>query len=92
MLAEKFKLHYCAENVASMTAESKAVFSKLLRVMPIRVCASGISHCRRPRYFWADWAIPESPGVQVTQGPTHVDVRFTADRADPALWTDPGWQ
>ena len=49
VLAEKLKLHYCAENVASMTADSKAFFSQLLRVMPIRVCASGISHCRRPR-------------------------------------------
>ena len=26
------------------------------------------------------------------QGPTHVDVRFMASRADPELWTDPGWQ
>ena len=62
VVAEKYKLHYCSENVASMTKENRDRFTGILRVLPTRICSSGICHTRRPRYFWNSWVIPEGLG------------------------------
>ena len=66
---EKHRVHYCAENVASMSEKDKAEFSRLLRVKPVRVCSKGLCQSRRPRYVWACWAIPQGPRLTLEGWP-----------------------
>ena len=58
VVKEKHKLQYSSENVASMTEADKSEFTRLLRVVPLRICSSGLCQSRRARYFWPSWAVP----------------------------------
>ena len=74
-----------------MDKKDRDIFYTYLRVRPIRACSAGITQVRRPRYYWASWAIPESEGVAVAHKDGQIDVSFKATLPDPSLWVDSGW-
>ena len=67
LAAEKYRVKFMSENVASMDDQDRDVFTGLWRAKPVRACSRGLSQVRRPRYYWFNWIVPESPGVAVQQ-------------------------
>ena len=90
--AEKHKLEFLFENVASMDAADRDIVSHYLGVRPIVACAAGLSHVRRRRYLWASWKMFEWPGVTLKEKPEAWALSFSATLPQSQLWTCPGWQ
>ena len=66
--AEKHRLEFLLENVATMASENRDVISSYLGVRPVVVCSSGISQVKRRRYLWASWPIRPGEGDRYPGG------------------------
>ena len=90
--AEKHRLEFLLENVATMSNDNRDRISSFLGVRPVAVCSSGISQVKRRRYLWASWPILSGEGVSVSQEPQYWNVKFTGALPNPNLWAAPGWE
>ena len=90
--AEKHRLEFCFENVASMDAADRDLVSHYLGVRPVVACARGLSQVKRKRYYWLSWQMKEWPGVTVEQQEATWKVSFEAQIPPASLWMKPGWE
>ena len=73
-------VHACEENVASMDNVDRDEMSRVLGRIPLRICASGVTWCRRPRYYWPSWDMASKAGasIEVMDGYKKVTLRGEA--------------
>ena len=67
------------ENVSSMDRagpHTRRSYNKVLGLLPVHCCSSLCSPCRRPRYYWINWALEETEEAKL-----HIE----EDRAELAL-------
>ena len=77
--AEKHRLEFLFENVASMDGQDRDLVSYYLGVRPVVACSSGLSQVRRKRYLWLSWQIKEWTGVSVCEQESAWAVNFQAE-------------
>ena len=90
--AEKHRLEFLFENVASMERSDRDVVSHYLGVRPIVACASGLSQVRRKRYLWASWKMSSWQGATLDEQESTWALSFAAELPAPSLWTTSGWE
>ena len=72
-IRELFKQHFTwcptyslMESVASMDAIDRRHMSTAFGGLPVLCDAGDLTWCRRPRLYWCDWELVESPGFSFT--------------------------
>lgn len=83
-------VHFFVENVFSMTEASRKEFSAVLGVEPVLVEASYFTWCRRPRLFWASWAIVAFEGENLIDKGDYQQWTFPDLRPEAESWVDEG--
>ena len=81
------------ECVASMDAPVRDQISQDFGVRPLEICPSGRIPMCRPRYYWADWHVKLSDGVEL-EATTEVDRIHLPPPVKPVqdeVWADAGW-
>ena len=78
------------EKVASMSCMDRAIFSRYLDVLSLRICASGIAQVRRDRLCWCSWKVSKSHGVTVKDEEDQIVVKFDAVLPEPSTWVTLG--
>ena len=56
------------ESVASMDKKDRDIMTQGIGTEPLRCDAGTLTWCHRPRLYWCDWEIVESPGYHITPG------------------------
>ena len=92
LLKEKWKVFSMTENVASMSNADRDIFSQTLGLIPRRACPSGFCQVRRPRYYWINWVVRSSPGVQVEAKDECRHVKLAGKGFPSHLWVSDGWE
>ena len=90
--AEKHRIFFLNENVASMSGENRDQFSKFLRVQPVCADAADICRVRRRRYFWLNWGVPPCSDVEAEPRDGYTQLRFRATLPPDDTWVDNGWR
>ena len=91
--AERLNPELLDENVSSMSDEMRKMFSDLLGLDPVEVCASGLCGARRSRLYWPSWSLGDFGDVSVEARPGGPPkVRLMADRPPWQSWAEPGWK
>ncbi|CAE8660827.1 unnamed protein product, partial [Polarella glacialis] len=85
------------ESVASMAAVDRATYSESMGFLPVRICASGVSFCARPRLYWIDWRLNLEDGVSVLEErgagwQAFTPIELCIPFGDQRDFLSPGWQ
>eukprot|EP00438_Fugacium_kawagutii_P014258 Skav215743 [mRNA] locus=scaffold106:20958:23971:- [translate_table: standard] len=79
------------ENVASMDISDQNHMSASFEEEPLYIDAAGVSLAHRPRLYWIDWEIQESPDAQFSTTPSgRHSVQLHGELVD-AEYLLPGW-
>ena len=89
--AEKHRVFFMNENVASMSGSDRDTFTHYLGVQPICADAADLCRVRRRRYYWCNWDVGEADGVSSEQREGYKQVNFAAELAGDDSWVSPGW-
>ena len=78
------------ESVASMDSQDEEVMSSSFGSKPWAIDAQDVSLARRPRLYWVEWEIAETPDVQVQVVQGRHTLRLVAT-VDAKAYLFPGW-
>ncbi|CAE7349712.1 unnamed protein product [Symbiodinium sp. CCMP2592] len=79
MLRQSFSwcpVHFIQESVFQMDLGDRQEFTRAAGVLPIRICASELSPCRRDRLYWIDWTVEAGDGAHITPSTTTTRAGF----------------
>ena len=80
------------ECVASMSRDSQALYDKQCQVVPLRICASDISACRRPRLYWPSYPLVKTDDALFAQEDRWTSVKLIGKKLPVARWCPRGWR
>ncbi|CAE7827088.1 unnamed protein product [Symbiodinium sp. CCMP2592] len=89
-------VHFIHESFFTMEDFDRQTHTRSSQVLPYRVCASGLSLCRRERLYWFDWGLQSEEGV-VLHPPTssglsaYGEIRFECS-VEPLQFLEKGWR
>ena len=83
-------VHHLMESVASMDDVDKDVMSEGIGSTPILCDAGEISWCRRPRYYWFSWDMPEDDHHLWVRDREVPEVKLVG-RQELDMVLQPGW-
>ena len=79
------------ESVASMDLQDQEYMSQAVGLEPLYIDASGVSLAHRPRLYWLDWEILESPDAIFGETPAGRQSVELHASLDPKAFLEPGW-
>ena len=83
-------VEFFVENVASMPDADVVTFSEVLETRPVHIDAKYFTHCRRPRLFWASWAVIPQDNEEIVKKPHYDEWIFPDCQKGVDTWLTPG--